>query len=71
MDMIKMTKHIRIRVTEDQFRRLADVLIEEEITKSALIREALQNFLEDYYQKKKSEQRFESTSYKARKNEKI
>jgi hypothetical protein len=53
MVMNKMTKHIRIRVTEDQFRRLADALIDEERSKSAIIREALHNYLEDKYQRKK------------------
>jgi len=51
--MNRKTKHLRLRITEEQFRRLADALIEEEKTKSALIREALQNYLEDKHQEKK------------------
>ena len=51
--MNSKTKHLRLRITEEQFQRLADALIEEEKTKSALIREALQNYLEDKHQEKK------------------
>jgi hypothetical protein len=50
--MNKKTKHLRLRITEEQFRKLADALIDEERSKSALIREALQNYLEDKNQRK-------------------
>jgi hypothetical protein len=52
INMNKKTKHLRVRVTEDQFGKLADALIDEERSKSALIREALQNYLDDKYQRK-------------------
>jgi|WetSurSiteA1Bulk_404760.scaffolds.fasta_scaffold81684_1 hypothetical protein len=45
MIMGKKVKHIRIRITEAQFRWLADVLITEQRTKSAVIRDALNNYL--------------------------
>ena len=51
--MNKKTKHLRLRITEEQFRRLADALIDEERSKSELIREALQTYLEDKDQEKK------------------
>lgn len=43
--MKKMTKHIRIRITEQQFKNLADLLVEEQKSKSAVIREALSKYL--------------------------
>lgn len=43
--MKKMTKHLRIRITEQQFRNLADLLVEEQKSKSAVIREALNKYL--------------------------
>jgi len=51
--MNSKTKHLRLRITEEQFQRLADALIEEERSKSELIREALHNYLEDKHQEKK------------------
>lgn len=43
--MGRMVKHIRIRITESQFRWLADVLIAEQRTQSAVIRDALNKYL--------------------------
>ena len=51
--MNRKTKHLRLRITEEQFRKLADALIDEERSKSALIREAINNYLEDKYQGRK------------------
>ncbi len=45
MFMGKKVRHIRIRISEAQFRRLASVLIEERRNKSAIIREALNSYL--------------------------
>jgi predicted DNA-binding protein len=43
--MKKMTKHLRIRITEQQFKNLANLLVEEQKSKSAVIREAIQKYL--------------------------
>lgn len=43
--MRKKVRHIRVRVTEAQFRWLTSVLIEERRTKSQVIREAINNYL--------------------------
>jgi metal-responsive CopG/Arc/MetJ family transcriptional regulator len=45
IDMKKMTKHLRIRITEQQFKNLADLLIEEQRNKSEVIREAINTYL--------------------------
>lgn len=45
--MKKMTKHLRIRITEQQFKKLAEALINEHMSKSSLIRQ----IIEDYYKK--------------------
>jgi hypothetical protein len=44
--MDKKSRNIRIRITEDQFKRLSDSIIQEEMTKSSLIREILQDYFE-------------------------
>lgn len=44
--MDKLDKHIRIRLTTEQFRRLADVLITEQRTKSSLMRDILSDYLD-------------------------
>jgi metal-responsive CopG/Arc/MetJ family transcriptional regulator len=43
--MKEFTKHIRIRITEQQFKNLADLLVEEQKSKSAIIRDALNKYL--------------------------
>lgn len=43
--MMKKTKHLRIRITEAQFRMLADALITEERNRSVIVRNALDNYL--------------------------
>jgi metal-responsive CopG/Arc/MetJ family transcriptional regulator len=48
IDMKKMTKHLRIRMTEEQFKKLADVLVEEQKSKSTVIRDALQMYLGEH-----------------------
>ena len=39
------TKQLRIRITEEQFRNLADMLIEEQMTKSQIIREMIDDYV--------------------------
>ena len=45
--MEKKTKHLRIRVTEEQFRKLADLLIEEQKNKSSLVRDILNKYIDE------------------------
>ena len=51
IDMEKLKKHICIRLTGEQFRKLADVLVDEQMSKSALLRILIRNYLESHYQK--------------------
>ena len=44
---MKKNKHLRVRITEEQFRYLADKLIEEQKNKSVIIREAINKYLLD------------------------
>ena len=41
-----MTKHLIVRITETQFKRLADALISEQKNKSTIVRTALDNYLD-------------------------
>lgn len=43
---MKKTKHIIVRITESQFKHLADALITEQRNKSTIIRDALDNYLD-------------------------
>ena len=45
MCMAKKTKHLRIRITESQFKKIADALLSEERNKSRLVRKALNCYL--------------------------
>jgi hypothetical protein len=46
MDMRSLkTKHLTIRITEDQFKKLADTLIIEQRTKSSLLRDLLSDYI--------------------------
>jgi hypothetical protein len=49
--MEKLQKHLCIRLTGDQFRKLSDVLIAEEMSKSALVRSLIQDYLEGHNNK--------------------
>ena len=40
------TKQLRIRITEEQFRNLADLLVEEQMTKSQIIREMIDDYVQ-------------------------
>jgi hypothetical protein len=42
-----MKKHLRIRITEEQFKKLADQIIREEISKSKLIRNMMDKYLDE------------------------
>lgn len=44
--MEKKTKHLRIRITEEQFKKLADNMVIEQRTKSSLMRDILSDYLE-------------------------
>jgi hypothetical protein len=44
--MKRKTRHLRVRLTEQQFRNLAEVLILEQKNKSSVIREALKKYIE-------------------------
>jgi len=49
ISMVKFDKHLRIRISEVQFRKLADVLILEQRSKSALLRGLLVDYLSGNY----------------------
>lgn len=49
ISMVKLDKHLRVRITEAQFRKLADVLILEQRSKSALLRGLLVDYLKGNY----------------------
>jgi hypothetical protein len=46
MGMIKKTKHLTIRITEEQFKKLADLLVIEQRTKSSLMRDILCDYMD-------------------------
>ena len=43
--MERKNKHLIVRITEAQFKNLADILVEEEKTKSVFIREILNKYM--------------------------
>ena len=45
--MTKKTRQLRIRITEAQFKKVAEALISERRNKSALVRKALDSYLKD------------------------
>jgi len=49
--MEKFKKHLCIRLTDDQFRQLADRLVDEELNKSILVRNLIQDYLETHQNK--------------------
>jgi hypothetical protein len=53
--MKKLQKHICIRLSSEQFRKLAEVLVNQERTKSEFIRSAINSYLNDSYDKQKGE----------------
>ena len=46
--MDKLKKHICIRITYTQFKRLADVLVDEQLSKSELIRNIIHDYLKNH-----------------------
>jgi hypothetical protein len=46
IDMSKKTKHFSIRLTEEQFKKLGDILIIEQRTKSSLLRDLLCTYMD-------------------------
>jgi transcriptional regulator len=45
--MTKKTRQLRIRITEAQFKKVAEALITERRNKSALVRKALDSYLKE------------------------
>jgi len=46
MYMANKTKHLRIRLTLEQFNRLTEALVIKQKTKSSLVREALKDYID-------------------------
>ena len=44
--MTKKTKHLTIRLSEEQFKKLADTLVIEQRTKSSLMRDILSDYID-------------------------
>jgi len=44
--MSKKTKHLTIRLSEEQFRKLADTIVIEQKTKSSLMRDILSDYMD-------------------------
>ncbi len=44
--MTKKTKHLTIRLSEEQFKKLADTLVIEQRTKSSLMRDLLSDYID-------------------------
>jgi hypothetical protein len=61
---MKKTKHLIVRITETQFKRLADALITEQKNKSTIMREALDKYMDG------SEGRIEKQNQKNNKGKK-
>jgi len=53
--MDKLKKHLCIRITETQFKKLADVLIDEKKSKSKLLRDIIHDYLESHHHKTKGD----------------
>lgn len=51
---MKKEKHLRVRITEDQFNWLSRTLIKEKKTKSEIIREAIHRYLNENCRMKKT-----------------
>jgi hypothetical protein len=49
--MEKLKKHICIRLTSDQFRKLAAKLVDEQTSKSILLRNLIDDYIEDHHHK--------------------
>lgn len=49
--MEKLKKHLCIRLTGDQFRKLADILVDEQLSKSVLVRNLIRDYLQSHSNK--------------------
>lgn len=45
------TRHLRVRLSEDQYRWMEKVLVKENRSKSSIVRDALHMYLAEYYNK--------------------
>lgn len=45
--MTKKTKHLIVRLTEEQFKKLADAIIDEQKNKSTIVRAALDHYMDE------------------------
>ncbi|CAN1513250.1 hypothetical protein MCERE19_00847 [Spirosomataceae bacterium] len=52
---MRKSKTLRVRITENQLKRLTDVLIEEELNKSELIREMIDKYVRSCRSPKKKD----------------
>ena len=63
---MRKSKTLRVRITENQLKRLTDVLIEEELNKSELIREMIDKYVRSCRNPKKKDVVQEITKIKGR-----
>jgi hypothetical protein len=47
--MKKLTKYLVVRITEQQFKKLAEVLLQAHVRKSALLREIIDDYITKKY----------------------
>lgn len=62
---MKKTKHIIVRITETQFKRLADALITEQKNKSTIVRAALDNYMDETDKSSDSQNQMNNKNKKA------
>ena len=62
--MSKKTKHLIVRISESQFKRLADAIITEQKNKSTIVRAALDHYMDG------TDTRIEKQNQKNNKNQK-
>jgi hypothetical protein len=58
--MENLKKHLSIRLTGEQFRILADVLVDQQLSKSVLVRNLIQDYLESHNNKTEAQNREEN-----------
>jgi metal-responsive CopG/Arc/MetJ family transcriptional regulator len=63
---MRKSKTLRVRITENQLKRLTDVLIEEELNKSELIREMIDKYVRSCRNTQKKDVVQEITKIKGR-----
>jgi hypothetical protein len=61
--MENLKKHLCVRLTGDQFRLLADQLVDEQISKSVLVRNLIQDYLESHNNKIEALNKDENEEY--------